>query len=71
MSVWKNQIYGLVIGFVFGGAFADHIELIGMGVLAITAIQILFRKNLMNGPLWGFIGGILVGYALRTSLHSS
>jgi len=68
MKVWKNQIIGLALGLFLGGAFAPSLEFLAVIVVFITVISIIFRRNIMKGPLWGFVIGLLVGYSFRPYL---
>jgi hypothetical protein len=71
VKVWVNQILGLIAGIFLGGVFGSSLELLGTIVLFLAIVSIIFRRNLMKGPLWGFAFGLLVGYSFRPYLAGS
>jgi hypothetical protein len=66
MNVRDSNIIGMIVGFVFGGLFPLQFEIVSLFVAGLTALNWLFsKKQIMKGPLWGLIIGILLGYSLR------
>ena len=65
MRVRDATILGFFVGLVLGGFFATYIEVILMAVGLAGVIQVFTRKQVLTGPLGGFLIGITSGYFAR------
>jgi hypothetical protein len=66
MKVGTARILGFCFGLVFAGTFASQFEILGLFVGLVTVAEIFRSKGqLVKGPWFGFIFGILAGYFLN------
>jgi len=66
MKVYEARILGLIIGLLFGGAFALYFDLIMFILAMIGTIQIFMKKQqILTGTFGGLLIGLAAGYFLR------
>lgn len=66
MRVYTAKIIGFFVGLIFAGTLAVQIEYLGLFVGLVTAVEIFRVKGqLMKGPWFGLIFGLLAGYFLH------
>jgi len=70
MNVRTTNIIGMLAGFIFGSSFTIQLEYMGFILAGLAALSIIFSKQILKGPFWGLIAGILLGYSLRSYLDT-
>ena len=64
MRVREAAIMGVIVGLILGSTSYLEFSEILLFVTVISVISIFMGKQMLKGPLWGFLGGFALGYAL-------
>jgi len=65
MRVRDATIVGFIGGLLLGGIFAQFMEVIIVLVGLCGVIQVITKKQILTGPIGGFLVGLAAGYFLR------
>jgi len=70
MRVREAAIMGVIVGLILGSTSSFELHEILLFVTVITIVSIFMGKQMLKGPLWGFLGGFAAGYSFASYIFT-